>query len=119
MTLKFAIDRAPVSTNAAYLRGQGRRLYMSAEAKEFKQALASVALAASIRSGWPKPSLHPCSVSIVVYNTRHDVDGVAKLILDSMEGIVYANDRCITRAEFAREKDATKKPRVEISVTLL
>lgn len=121
MTLRIVVPRRPVSVNEAYGRnpnGGVKGFYMTAVGKAYKESVRSHAFAAVRTQYWPKPeAVTACRVHLTTFNTRHDVDGCAKLTLDSLEGIVYKHDRVITEATFAKRKD-DGPARVEIVVTL-
>jgi Holliday junction resolvase RusA-like endonuclease len=125
-TLRFFVNRPPVSTNAMYKRrnmaGGGKGLMLSSEARDFKDAVSASAMSArSICRWWPKwpESVKDVSIEITVYNTKHDVDAPCKLVMDGMEGIVYKNDKCVSSVTAKKEKSADAFPRVEVKVTLL
>jgi hypothetical protein len=122
--LRFAIFRAPVSTNAMYYRrslnGKGKGLSLTREAVEFKDAVRSHALAAKLRSDWPMPdAVKHVAVKIVVWNTKHDCSAAEKLCLDGMEGVIYANDKVAHPRVNDINADGDGRPRVEITVELL
>lgn len=48
-------------------------------------------------------------------NRRRDVDNVAKVLLDLLEGLTYGNDRQIRRLLLEKQFDAAN-PRVEVEV---
>jgi Holliday junction resolvase RusA-like endonuclease len=93
---------------------------MTKDAKDFKQAVTDASFIAVKRMRWnPEPATE-YAVMIDAYNTRHDVDGVGvKLILDAMQGHVYANDRQVKRLTVAVCKDGTKRARVDVVVYAL
>lgn len=80
------------------------------------------ALALETRSQWhTEPLSTPLAVTLRQYfgdKHRRDVDAYIKIILDSMEGIVYDNDCQIQRlmAEKFYDKD---NPRTEVEITKL
>jgi Holliday junction resolvase RusA-like endonuclease len=123
LTLIFTIGRKPVSVNATYKRGKliaGRRgFYRSSEATLFRSAAKDAAFAAARLVSWPKPeSVSAVEVEIVVHNTRHDADAPCKAILDALEGIVYANDRCVRSVKASKAKDGGIA-RVDVLVRLV
>ncbi len=59
----------------------------------------------------------PLSVTLRWYRgaRRGDVDGVAKVTLDAMQGVVYKDDKVICHLEIFRFEDK-KNPRLEVVV---
>ncbi len=127
MTISFVVPRKPISPNAGYIRaGFGKNrgpkggvgLILTQEARDFKDAVKAHAFAAARSAGWPKPHLvKSVSVVITTWNTRHDADSACKFVLDSMQGVIYENDRCVQRVLAAKARDKAK-PRVEVCVFL-
>lgn len=118
MFLHFVVLGKPVGTNNAYRRrGNAAGFYLTKEAVGFKKELRAWATRATVEQDWKKPDLKKyCSVAITVWNCpRFDVDSPIKFILDSMQGVVYDNDRCIRQVIACKESDKAQ-PRVEISV---
>ena len=121
--LCFTVLRAPVSTNAMYIRRDlshgGKGLTVTKAARDFKEAVRSHAYAAARSCNWPKPEkVKRVAVAIVVYNTRHDCSAAEKLVCDGMEGVAYANDK----VAHPRINDIAKDDgpqRVEVAVELL
>lgn len=128
MTLRIVVPRRPVSVNAAYARAGfshrrgahgGKGMFMTAVGRDYKTAVRARAFAAARLSSWPHPAtVKAVSLEIVTFNTRHDADAACKLTADSLEGIVYTNDR-VVRSITARKAKDDGEPRVEIVVELL
>lgn len=125
--LRFTVFRTPVSTNHQYKRvtfyrngKQIKALANSPEAEDFKRAVRGHALAARMRTSWPRPeAVKHVAVTIVVFNCpRHDCSAAEKLTLDGMEGVVYDNDKVAHPRTNDIGSDAGK-PRVEVTVELL
>ncbi len=119
MRLEFTV-RDPLGTNSAYGRGNGRRLYMRAAGKAYKDRVANAAFAAKVHSGWPNLDDLVCvEVGYQLWNYRGDTDGVAKITRDALEGILYHNDRiCQDGPHPLPRKDKGGK-RIEITVTVI
>lgn len=102
----------PVSANR-YWRNFRGRMVVSAEAKAYKEQVAWIARAAGVEliDG-------DVSVTMRVYRQakRGDLDNTAKVLLDSLNGIAYADDSQIVRI-VAERYDDKKNPRVEVEVT--
>ncbi len=90
-----------VSTNAAYKKTRTGQFYMSPEGKAFKMALAFAARGAM--QGRP-PFAGPVSVMVDFWfrSAANDVDGPLKLVLDSLEGQVFTNDRQVVHVSAAK-----------------
>jgi Holliday junction resolvase RusA-like endonuclease len=98
----------------------GKGFYLAREAVAFKERLRAYALLAAHKAGWKMPKRgQECSVAFIVWNSpRHDVDSPTKFLLDSMQGIIYENDRYVRSVTSCRNNDGTE-PRIEITVALL
>lgn len=127
-TLSIFVPRKPVSVNQAYCRakfsasrgaGGGKGLVLTKAGREFKDAVRSHALAAKLRQGWPPPErVREVALTITTFNTRHDADSAVKLTADALQGVIYPNDRVVSRITAQKGSDAGKA-RVEICVELL
>ena len=113
--IKFTVPGPQISTNAAYRkRGAGYGFFMTPEGKAWKELIAFHAKKAMRGRVMFNSS---CFVTVTYYrpSRRGDVDGPGKFVLDSLEGIVYANDSVVTI--FSQLKDCDpKNPRTEITV---
>lgn len=128
MRLHFVIPRRPISVNQAYARagfsgkrgaGGGKGLVLTSVGRDYKDAVRSHAIVAAKTQGWPDPeAVTRVSVEIITWNTRHDADAACKLTIDSMQGVVFVNDRVVRAIRASKDSDESKKPRVEVIVTL-
>lgn len=104
----------PVSANR-YWRNFRGRMVISAEARAYKEEAAWIAKAAgaTLLDG-------DVSITLRVFRPakRGDLDNSIKVILDSLQGIVYANDSQIVRI-VAERYDDKKNPRVEVEAVAL
>ena len=92
-SISFKVDIKPVGTNSAYRkRRQGYGMYLSDEAKSYKEILAAGAYNAMAgnRDFFKKPKVF----LVFTYGDarKRDADSAIKLSLDSMNGIVYLDD---------------------------
>lgn len=100
-------DGKLVGNNRRY-KYRGQRM-LSPEYKKFKEDL-----------GWLFKAEHPTVndkdnfVVRIWFNSKHDVDALPKCILDSAEGIVYANDRQVKKLEIEKTELIKHKLIVEI-----
>ncbi|AJW76981.1 RusA family crossover junction endodeoxyribonuclease [Marinitoga sp. 1155] len=101
MKLKIELDCIPPSTNHAYKkRGNGYGMYMTRTAKEFKEYAAYKALKI-VRKYKVNPfpndkKFYKLHFEFHFKNRRHpDPNNLLKILIDSLEGIVFENDRNI------------------------
>ncbi len=107
----------PKSTQHCYkttCMGGRPRLYMSNECKDLKEDYQWQA-----KSQWHKKPLdRELDVSIDLYfgtKRKSDIDNFCKLILDSLEGIVYENDNQIMSLNITKHYDKNA-PRAEVTI---
>lgn len=112
--IAFTVNAKPVSTNASYRRGRGRRLYKTPEAEAFWGHLQAAARRA-MRGARPMEGHLSARVQFTFDSERPDLDGPIKPTLDALQGIVYGNDRQIRTLLVERSLDR-ERPRVEVSV---
>jgi Holliday junction resolvase RusA-like endonuclease len=106
----LTLDLPPLG-NRAY-RNWGGRMVMSPEARLYKANVLE-----SLQSENITALDGTISVSMDVYRKRKagDLDGYAKILLDSMQGICYANDKQIVELH-ARRFDDKHHPRVHVTI---
>lgn len=104
----------PISANR-YWRKFQNRMVVSAEAKAYKSEVAAIAYAsgAEMMTG-------DLSIRLDVFREakRGDLDNKIKLILDSLQGVIYENDNQVVEIH-ARRFDDKKNPRVEVQVMMV
>lgn len=105
-TCLYVDYRGPVvSTNAAYRRRGGPRmgLYLTPEGAAFKAGLAHATRQAMRGRA---PFTGPVQVLVDFWFKSHanDVDGPLKLVLDSLQGFAYANDRQVIYVSAGKHK---------------
>lgn len=111
----------PVSLNAAY-RGVGNRLVLTDEARDYKEAAHKTALVMyrddnhSLRD----PLKGDLAMKLWLYRpaNRGDIDNFTKLLQDSLQQVVYANDSQIIEQHLYKRIDSAY-PRVEVEVICL
>ena len=114
--IQFRVDGSPIATNAAYRRrGKGPGMYLTTEAKFWKQCVEYHAQKAMLRED-PYEGDVGVSIDLLLPNPRQDVDGPIKLILDAMEGIVYHNDSQVRSISVRKFPSVPAKPGAEILV---
>jgi crossover junction endodeoxyribonuclease RusA len=92
--LEFAVPGVPISNQQSTPQGRANL------------AVWRAALLAAASAGWNQPPLTGDLKAVIInfYVTAEpslDLDNMSKPILDSMEGVVYGNDRQIRQAELA------------------
>ena len=101
MKLKITFDGIPPSMNHAYRRrGHTHGMYMTQSAKDFKEYASLVAKIAMRESRWtmlPKDeNFYLMEIHFHFKNRRHpDPNNLLKILIDSLEGIVFENDKNI------------------------
>lgn len=91
----------PPSTNRYWRVARGRP-YLSAEAKAYKMEVRAAVMRAGIR-GMPFPD-QPVCVTLNWYRSRRagDLDNRAKVALDALNGLLWADDSQITTLHLYR-----------------
>ena len=114
-SVKIIIPESPPTDNHLY--GQvGHRRFMYPEGKEWKEMSAWCA-----KQAWKRPvsSDKKFRVETWFYLKRErDIQGSKKVLFDSFEGIIYANDKQVFNEESFKVLDEESKlnPRVEVFV---
>lgn len=94
MTFIFDVPLVPLSQNAIYKRGRGRRLYMTEEGKKFKETIHALArMRAAVFPDFPTDKAVGVKLILRRGDRRGDLDGPIKPILDALQGAVYYNDK--------------------------
>lgn len=81
-------------TGSAGISYRGR-MYKSNESRAYQSLVYNLAYEEAALTGWKQPFY--AVVHLRYYNIRADVDGVPKLILDGLQGVLYPNDSRIKR----------------------
>jgi hypothetical protein len=99
---------------------KSKGFYLTSVARDFKDRLRAHAVIAAHAEKWKMlTGKEHCAVAIIIWNAaRFDVDSPTKFIVDSMQGIVYGNDRVVDKVSIARSFD-DGETRVEIAVMRL
>lgn len=106
---RITITTEPISVNALYT---GRR-FLTKEGKVTK-----LMYGREIKAQWPgEPLKGDITLNVLFYfkDNRKDIDGCLKALLDSIEGIMYENDRQITELHVFKEIDKDN-PRTEVHI---
>jgi crossover junction endodeoxyribonuclease RusA len=105
--------RLPPRLNAMYANrqhGKGRGRILSKEARQWKDAVATLLLSRGVR-----PIRGDASVSIDIFNSAADVDAYGKIVLDSLTGVAYHDDRQVKELR-SRRRDDDGESRIEVTV---
>lgn len=110
---KILLKTKPIPLNALYRAYNGRYL-LSKLGRETK-----IALEWEVRSQWQSnPLKTDVIVNLILYfgdKRKRDIDAYLKVLLDSMNNIVYRDDSQIKELHVYKEFDKAN-PRVEISI---
>jgi len=109
MTLPY-----PPSANR-YWRNGKHGTYVSEEAKAFKQTVAQIGMVERV------PMVEgPVSLTVHVFRPQKsgDLMNREKVLSDSLQGVVYKDDKQIVEAHFYLHDDS-KNPRAEVSIALV
>lgn len=103
----------PPSVNSLYKRSRSGQVFKSPEARAFIQQVQYL-------YGWRMPQSGDIEVSIDLYRPRKtgDIDNIAKVLLDSLQGIAYHNDKQICELHIRRFDDRKNHPKGAARVTI-
>lgn len=109
MQIKLTLPLPP-SANRYWRKGGGGVLYVSEEARKYKEI---VWICKAVKN----PFLKDVEITVKVFRARKsgDLDNKLKVLFDALQGVIYKNDSQITVIHAFRFDDA-KNPRVEIEV---
>jgi len=118
--INIIFKKNPLSTQTIYrsaCRGRFPTMYMTEKGKEMK-----IFYQKSAKKQFKgKVSEDICEVNVNLFfkdKRKHDVDNFNKLILDSLQGIVYKDDNQIRRLTVEKEI-STENPRVELEIIFI
>ena len=109
----------PPSVNDIYYTGDDKRRHLTTAGRRWKRDAANEAMAAALEQRWKV-----CCQSIVIVelrvwwrdnSRRRDVSNLHKLLADSLEGIIYLDDK----QSLLRDMDVgidRERPRVELTI---
>jgi len=113
MIKSITLYTKPISINQKYGVVNGRNILQ----KKYRDTKADLAL--ETRSQWnTEPLTGDVTMNILFYygdKSRRDIDAYIKILLDSMEGIVFENDVQITEMHIYKSYDK-QNPRTEVSI---
>jgi crossover junction endodeoxyribonuclease RusA len=99
----------PPSANR-YWRNFRGRMVKSAEARDYQELVK-----ATNRVNMMEGDLIFCA-DVYRPAKRRDIDNCIKVVLDSLQGIAYANDSQVKRVDFERHDTDRKNPRVVVVI---
>lgn len=112
--IELVLKTLPPSTNHLYSRGVGGKVFLKADAKAAKEALAWEARVA-YRG---EPLTGPLKVRVAIFwpdMRKHDVDNI-KALLDALNGIVWQDDGQVSDLHTTKHYDP-KNPRVVMVIS--
>jgi len=100
----------PPSSNRYWRIDRRGFVYLSEEAKAYKRDLAFIA-------GIKTPIYSEVKVSVKVYRPQRsgDLDNRLKILLDALQGVVFASDKQVSEIHAYRFEDKNR-PRVEVEI---
>lgn len=101
----------PPSLNRLYRKGK-RGIYMSEEGRAYKQEVALMAVGQMEKA---EPLLGKVGVELRFYGARMDADNMTKALFDSLNGIVWGDDRQIIELHIYKLPN-DGDPRVDVCV---
>lgn len=109
----ITITQKPIPVNSKYGVINGRML-LTKKYRDTKEAMKW-----EIISQWKdKPLKGNVTLNILQYfgdNRKRDIDAYIKILLDSMEGIVFDDDSQVVEMHLFKEK-SLKNPRIEVQI---
>jgi crossover junction endodeoxyribonuclease RusA len=110
--MKFTVPYPP-SVNRYWGKMRSGRVYLTKEAKDFKDKVKHKYRSAK----YDNPTKALVSVKCMIYRPRKigDIDNIMKALLDSLKGIAYEDDKQIVVLHAERFDDKSN-PRVEVWV---
>lgn len=102
----------PPSVNNLYGNHPLGGRYLRAAGQQYKRDAGLLARAAGLRR-----CIGPVAVILRVWRPRRrgDIDGIVKVLLDSLTGIAWDDDACVCELHIYRDDDK-ERPRVEVTV---
>ena len=103
------------SANRYWRKTRTGQVYVSAEAKAYRETVGWTCRAAGI-----EPLAGPVSLTLHVYFTGRalDTDNYVKILSDALQGHAYRNDNQVDELHVYRQRDRSR-PRIEVEVKCL
>lgn len=112
-SITLEIDRKALTGNLACRSANGRQ-YKPSSYASWMSYVYGLAFAAANEAGWTFPRY--CVSYVTLYNSQCDRDNGVKVLNDSLQGVLYANDKDILDGPIRRVKDFGGK---RITVTII
>jgi Holliday junction resolvase RusA-like endonuclease len=108
MNVSFSLDRKPVSGNRRLIPARGRWI-ADPKYAAYKTYVWAMAMKAMNRRIW---TVRSCEVTITLGPAckRMDLDSPAKVLLDGMQGAIYANDKQVVSLTLTRSSNPAAPP---------
>lgn len=101
--IRFEVSGRPVPKKRPRVTSKGS--YTPKETVVYER---SIAWAAKAAMGPRAPTEKQCFVRMAFYGSSGDIDNLGKSCLDGMNGVVYKDDRQVTRIEASKESGDPK-----------
>src|SRR3990167_6563237 len=111
MSLQITIKGVPPSLNSLYRISKYGKMYLTKEGKDFKNRVQDFLMFRfDIKKHYPKPSEQPFQLEITYYLEKLiDIDNLQKILLDSLQRLIYINDKQITKLTVERKIDQNQR----------
>ena len=98
--------------NRVYLKGRGYTTILTRAARSYKTLLGKVLVPSE------PPLTGDVTVEVMWYRPRKqgDIDNIAKILFDCLQGVAYRNDSQVRRQVLERDDSQPRCPRVEVTV---
>ena len=117
-TWTVRVPGRPLSWNNALVRPKGgRRPFLSAEAKEWKEAVGAHARVTR-PAGWPLDARYVVEVRSTFARSSSDADGPIKLALDALKGIAWNDDKQVVQVTATKDVDPLA-PRLDLVIRVV
>lgn len=115
--IHFVLYTKPVPVNSLY-RCVNKRQILSRRGRIAKNDLSTELMCIDALRGNFKPLKRCVAVNLILYfgdKRKRDIDAHIKVLLDSMNGVVYVDDSQITELHVYKEYDK-ENPRTEVQI---
>lgn len=112
MRTRIIIPMLPPSTNSIYSITRNGRLYLSKRHREFKKEVTEFLSKENVEITHKKLKV---AISFTGCRTNSDIDNMLKALLDSMNGIIYKDDKQIYQLIVTKSNEGDKETSVIIS----
>jgi len=111
--MRIEIDKLPPSVNSMYRMSKYGCLYLTSDAKKFKEELGWIAK--NKKKDYKNKKIKIELVFKINDNRKRDLDNLFKATLDSLKGIIFDDDDQILRIDALKMKGLKNKTIINIS----